>query len=412
MGLDKVFELGKKFLDDKKVQREADEAAKAEELKKDSQEPEKKEPVEKKEEPQEPLKKEPVVELNEDEEDSLLERDEQELSDDEKAKKVELARLRDEESAEIKIARVKRKSEKRINNLVDKLKNLDSTRDAEKKALSEKITALEAKLDGLAKPSVDQGYVDAEKTRIAQYLEEDKNLPKEQRREMTAEEWEELNEENPLEAQRWVQRNESRRKDDREADVMKDTAKDNADKFIGKQNESVARMLTKYPNTRPTARVEELKAEGKGLAEVQETLNKEFPEYEICDKIVKENPDWIQKENFGDLVLAELDKRIADYKKPEPKEEPKLFTEEEVQKKIEEATKMESTRRENVDTSITSTRNGSNVLNKVPQNKSEKLAELEKIYVKAGKDPALAAIRLEERAKIPGATNYDPLTDK
>ena len=112
----------------------------------------------------------------------------------------------------------------------------------------------------------------------------------------------------------------------------------------------------------------------------------------------------MKDENFGDLVSAEIEKKIKPGKKPEEK---KMYTEEEVNERVEKAKKLEEERRGRVDNIPgASTYSNKSLMNNEP--KSKRLINLEAEYVKVGLDPALAKTRLIARSKIPGIRNYDP----
>ena len=240
--------------------------------------------------------------------------------------------------------------------------------------------------------------------RILAEMAEDQDKPYAQRREMTKEDWESWHDEEPLEAQRWVTKNEQRRIDlQREAETRaKMSVK--AEEFLGEQSKSVERLTNKFPNIRPKDKVLELKAKGLTKDEIHTVLENEYPEYALCTKIVEENPDWINSIDFGDKVAVELEKRMADNKVTKPN--PRLYTEEEVAKIKENALKTEADRRASVDESNSSTVGG-HVITKVAANKTEELQQLEALFKKAGLDPAKAKDNLARRKSL-GLNNYDP----
>lgn len=342
------------------------------------------------------------------EEEQILEKDEEELTPEEKERVKELSEKLAKESVEQRLKRHHRKTEKRINKLVSRLKSAEEKTSKEKEALALEIATLKEELSNIKKPQEEADQSKAITEAINKMIDEDANKPREQRREMTKDELNEWLLEDPADAHEWMIERDKRREELKKPKIDP-KERELANEFIKKQNESVENMVKKYPGTRPKERVLELKGQGKNAEEIHQILLKENDEYRICDEVVKANPDLLTKIDFGDLVAAEIEKRLKT-----KKDDKKLFTEEEVNARIEEAKKMEAERLSRVDEGAAhSTTKGANQTGASSTGKkSAFLKQLEEEYVRAGLDPAKAAVRLQERAKIPGTSRYHPSMDK
>ena len=91
---------------------------------------------------------------------------------------------------------------------------------------------------------------------------------------------------------------------------------------------------------------------------MNEILREKYPEYKLCDDIVKNDPDILTKADFGDIIAKKLKETLKapSEKAPSKKDEKRTYTEEEVQQRIKEAQEMERQRLENIDAGDSSTR--------------------------------------------------------
>jgi hypothetical protein len=248
-----------------------------------------------------------------------------ERTEDEKKRALVLeeeARKREEEklSAEDKIKRIQKQSQERIDELVNRLKQIEdkSSKDAqdlrkelelqkqENENLSKKLTSLDKKDET---PNL---LKQKEEERLRKYLDEDKEKPREQRKEMSREQLEEWLLEDQVAAQEWISERTLRRSRDRSMDIRTQDKDKFVKDFIGKQDESNKRVLIKHPELDTAARESELKSQGKSDKEIQETLCQENEKYRVSTEIVKENPEkYLTKENGPELVATEMERRIA-----------------------------------------------------------------------------------------------------
>jgi len=400
MSLETVLELGKKKLGDLLAgKQEAEEVKKVEETKKAE------EVAEPKQKTAEEIQTE---EAADDSDEDLLDKPEDQLEEEEKTKVEEIKEKRKGEPTDKQLARKLKKAEKKISKMFGRLKDLERAKETGDTVHETEIASLKSEIAIATTPVVERNAVQAEEQRVLTEITEDKEKPYVERREMTKEDWETWNDEDPLAAQRWVAKNEQRRVSLQNESATKAEMAEKAEEFLAEQDKSVKRLTEKFPNVRPEAKVLELKEKGLSKSEVLDVLESEYPEYAICDQIVKENPKWMEAIDFGDKVAAELEIRLAGAKETKPT--PKLYTEDEVAKIKEDALKSEADRRESVDESNSST--AAHVVTKPIGSKSDHLQKLEALFKKAGLDPAKAKANLDRRTEMGLGGIYDPSQDK
>jgi len=246
---------------------------------------------------------------NEAEEKRILEAKEEELTDDDYAQKqkiVEARKVAKEAEREANI-------QKRIDQIAGELKAERNERSKDK----EKIAALEAELKKLGNASGEtQDEIEKlEAARVEKYVEADKALPKEKRREMSDEDLTEWMIEDMAGANRWLAKQELRRERERDADAARLNGGSDADRqaeaIIAKQAGSRSRAEAKHPELNVTARVSALQAEGKTEREIQATIFAENPKAKLAAEIIQSNPDkYLLAENGPEMVVEEIEKRM------------------------------------------------------------------------------------------------------
>jgi len=293
------------------------------------------------------------------EEEALLEKEENLLTEDEKKKKEEILKKEESLPNNQKILKGLKDALKRIDKLTGKNKELEFNL---KKAIEDKerkIAELENKIKSIYEPKDDINLIldKQEEERIAKYLEEDVKKPREQRREMSKDELEIWFAEDPVEAQRWMIRQDKRRDFERNENLKKIKESSVAEEFLQKQAQSVSRLISKYPNSRPDARIMELKGQGLSEKEIVKKLESEFEEYKIVNDLVNENPNLLERIDFGDFVISELEKRLKPKDQKSDNKNKPFYTEEEVQKAVQEALDAEKKRQASVDEGVRSNMN-------------------------------------------------------
>lgn len=219
----------------------------------------------------------------------------------------------------------------------------------EAKAAAEELKRLREENEALKKPSETIDKVSSEKERINKYVKEDAELPREQRREMVKEELDEWMYEDPSAAQEWIAERALRRRDEREQDRIREEASRRAEDVFKKQEASKQKLFDRFPQSNPKARVEELLRLGKTKEEIHDILMGENEHYRAVIEIARSNPEkYIASENGPELVMQEMEKKFAgkgEVKKPAGK----FYTQEEVDKMLEDAEEKANLRASGVD---------------------------------------------------------------
>lgn len=343
----------------------------------------------------------------------ILSEDDTKLAEADKRRKSELVKAKEAEEAtpEAKIKRVQEATQKRI----DEIKSEQLAK--ENKTASE-LAALKAELEELKKPKQVEDIkakVKREQAELqAKYVEEDKSKPKEERREMSKDDLDSWYLEDPVEATKWIQRNEYRRmRDSEKAEEAASKPVDNtaekqrlAKEFADNQNKSRAKLIEQFPKLVPSVEViNRIRTElGQPLnvrldAEQLKAFNKEYAkeceEFRLVQELVAENPkEYLEKTNGPELIADEIKKRLN--KSPAKR----VFTEDELEAEIK--------RRKLVDgEGITSTNGGKRIVEDKNKNKSELRQKQEAIARKAKISMEDLDKTIERRRHIPGAGSFD-----
>lgn len=216
------------------------------------------------------------------------------------------------------------------------------------KSIADELKRLREENEALKKPAETVDKVSSEKERINKYVKEDAELPREQRREMEKEQLDEWMYEDPSAAQEWIAERALRRRDEREQDNIRDVASKKADEVFKKQEASKQKLFDRFPQSNPKARVEELFSLGKTKGEIHDILMGENEHYRAVIEIARSNPEkYIASDNGPELVMQEMEKKFAG--KGEVKPAGKFYTQEEVDKMLEDAEEKANLRASGVD---------------------------------------------------------------
>ena len=338
----------------------------------------------------------------------ILAAKEEELSKEDKDRKAELVKKQDERlSTEEKLKKFQDSTQKRIDELVSKSKEQADLSSKEKEALQKKIAELEIELKKSKEPAQQVSEAEAEKKevseRIAKYIEEDKALPRGERREMPRDELEDWLLEDMLSAQEWLSERTFRR--NRELSEVREgkVKKKFVSEFIGKQNESEKRTLVKYPELDVSKRLEELKVQGKSSEEIRSIIFSERPKYKAYLETFEADPGkYVNAENGPELLVVEMEKRLNIHRPVEQSSEiEKLRKEkEEAEKRVLEA-ETELKRIQGLDEGLGVDGEGKPI-------KKENLTEFQLEQLRLAKKAGLSSERLKAAIKrregIPGAT--------
>lgn len=305
----------------------------------------------------------------------IMEADNESLNEDELARKNDLIEKEEEAlSTEAKIARIKEKTQKRIDQLTAELKGEKESRTEDK----QKIEYLESELSNLRQSLEESGSIEKPQDKveatleanIAKRQEEDKDLPFAERREMSDDDLEQFLLEDMVGAQKWLARRELRHDKER-------TNLANSHKAVGDIQAKTKAFYDKFPGCNQEARHRELLSQGKTSQEAMDIICKESPEFKTMIDIFREKPELADVNNpdAPELTTKEMEKRLE-------KTTPRMYSEEELEAAKQEAIKAEQERQANIDTAVTN----SNQANRSPSEyeKQPWFSEGLKLYIKAG----------------------------
>lgn len=383
---------------------------------KTSEEAKKAENKDSKEQATKPPEANPVKEAEDKakQDEEILSKEESELTDEQKTRKSEL--LKEKQKSEDKVEERKKEIQKEIDVLISNKKAIEAELGDVRK-LSERISKLESELAESKKPKEQEDLATKVKkeqqARIDKYSEEDRSKPREARREMSKEELEDWLLEDLTAATEWmadrsVRRSEEKKEIAKALDKSFDVdVKKTAEEFIKKQNESLKKLVDRFPKVVPSKeRLAELK--GKSQDEIDKILSDESEEYRLCLDIARSDPKYVSLVNGPELVMEEMEKRLKDKNKSDSI----TLTKAELDKKIKEEAEREIQRRASLDEGITST--GGKKM-ETTEKKSEFRIEQERIARKAGIPMDKLDEAIKRREHIPGARftnreNYDKVS--
>ena len=329
-----------------------------------------------------------------------------------KLKEAEAQAKKDEEilakkDEELDVEQKKRKAEivekdkksnvqKRIDELVAKTKELEADREAtkaERDAVKTELDGIKKKLSMTPDDEVKEKVKSVLSERRKKALEEDSNLPKEDRREMAKEELDEWLLEDYEGATDWIARRSLRRAEEEKSFRQDEAATKRASEIKAKQEDSARKAFAKHPELDIEDRKAELVKQGKTKEEIRAIIVKDNPKYKLALEILEENPQkYILAENGPELIAAELEKRLT-------KKEPEGNSEIEGLKKRLAALEAENETLKNLDNGITSSREGT------PPDGQE--TELDKQRVKLAAKLGLSPERIKKRVAERVKQGYD-----
>ena len=255
----------------------------------------------------------------------ILDTPEDELDEEQKARKEEILKAKKPDKPEEKKPDDQDRLNKRFGELTGEIKDLKT----EKTQDRDKINELEKQLGEVNEklnPPKEDVEKKAEGERVKKYLEDDKDKPREKKREMSKEDLEEWLLEDNVSATEWLMERSLRRSGEKRAFRGSQEAKKSVDKLTAEMEKSSKRVETKHPELNTREKIKELKEDGKTDKEIHLILYKENEKYRLMYDIMKEDPKKYWVENGPELLAKEMEKRIG---KPSGKKE---FTDEELEK--------------------------------------------------------------------------------
>ena len=268
----------------------------------------------------------------------------------------------------------------------DKDKNAD--KDARIKTLEGELADVKTTLSMTPDDLFNKKVKEESVLRISKQIEEDKDKPREERREMSKEALEEWLSEDLVDAQRWISKNTFKRtiEDDAYREMM--VSAKNQKKLYDKQKPYKDKVMAKHPELNTSEREKALETEGKKPKEIHEILVKENEKYRIVFEIVKENPTkYLHADNGPELVEIEMEKRLG---KPKEKEGEESAIDKLVKQVADLATELE--RVKGLDVSLASNRSP---VKKEDTNEMDK--KQSDLASEVGLDPKKIATRVKAR---------------
>jgi hypothetical protein len=302
---------------------------------------------------EEKLKEEAAIKAKEvlakDKEDEIiLSKKEEELDEAQKKRKSELV---DKEK--------KSNVQKRMDELSGQIKALENDRNsnkAERDSLKTELDGIKKQLHQTPEDKTKEKVKKELSSRVAKYLEEDKELPREDRREMTEEELEEWLMEKPAAAQDWIAGRRIRRYREEETLKRDEFLNTKASEVMGRFTKQYEAQISKHPELDISKRKAELEKEGKSKPEIRKILGEENPKWESFMKIFESDmTKYIEDEDGPARIVEQMEK------KSNPEEKNTKI--EELEKQIADL-KADNDRLSGLDTEVSSTRH---VEPKIPQ---------------------------------------------
>lgn len=285
-------------------------------------------------------------EIKNDEE--LLKAEDKDLTEQEVVKKQELIKAQEAaKTPEQKLQEWQDKTQKRMDVLSGELKAEKEGRrqDAETiRILESNIAALKGDLEksgSVPTESAKQKQTDAE--RYATMAEEDKALPKNERREMSKEDLEEFILEDMVGATEWISERDYRRRQEREVRKSSHTAATTI-------AEKSKKFFTEFPKCNQEARQKELEATGMTADKAIETVMAENPDFKLMMELLRDNPSFRDPNSGPELLAAEMKKRNSAGTTGKPNKDG--YTQEELDQAKADAIKAEQERLSRIDTGL------------------------------------------------------------
>ena len=241
------------------------------------------------------------------------------------------------------------------------------------KTLEKTISDLKGDLENSG--SIESESVKNEKTDEGLYMkmvDEDENLPREKRREMSENELEEFLLENYTKANEWIVRRELRR------DKIR-TERKNSRQAAENINSKAKQFFAEYPGCNAGfAKQKELISQGKTEQEAIEIISADNKDFALMMELFKEDKKYSDPNTGPELMSVEMKKRKSG------KESKETFTKEEVDQMKKEAIEAEQQRVASIDQGITSS-----VANTISDSTPEYKEGL-RVFIAAGKRKGMA----------------------
>jgi hypothetical protein len=246
----------------------------------------------------------------------LLSKKDEEIKDEaEKKRKTELLEKRAKEedaklSAEERIEKIKAATQKRIDELSNKLKETQDKSSKEAQVLRQELETLRKEKEAPREEDVLTLVEREESERVRKYLDEDKSLPLDRRREMPDEEIDEWLLTDQKAAIAWIQRREFRREIEKRQNLLLKQQEGVSKKLFERQTQSYMRVLEKHPELNIVARKKELMDGGMSEDEAISEIRKDNKKLHIMLDYSEKHPELKTNPQAPELAMKEMEKLL------------------------------------------------------------------------------------------------------
>ena len=211
------------------------------------------------------------------------------------------------------------------------------------------------------------------------YIEEDKHLPREQRREMTREEYEEWSVDDNSSATDWKVKQALRADKERSRDYDEAVAKTKVDSILRQQQISRLRLEARHPELALDGIKAKLKSEGMDEKQIHDKLYSENQKYKVVFDLIQSDRDFAEKVAFDpkgpEILEKEMIKKLSEIKPNQEISEVEKLKQQIAE--LQETIGIEKERQERLDEGIVS-KKGARVMDKTPQ-QVQNSAEVDKV---------------------------------
>lgn len=243
----------------------------------------------------------------------LLSKKDDEIKDEaEKNRKKELLEKREKEeesklSAEDRIKKIKSETQKRIDELSNRLKETQDKSSKEAQALRQELEILRKEKEAPKEEDILTLVEREEAEKVRKYLDEDKSLPLDKRREMQDEELDEWLLTDQKAAIAWIQRRELRREIDKRQNLILKQRDGVSKKLFERQTQSYMKVLEKHPELNIVAKKKELMDGGMSEDEAIASIRKENKKLDAMLDYAEKHPELKTDPQAPELAMREME---------------------------------------------------------------------------------------------------------
>lgn len=300
----------------------------------------------------------------------ILSKKDEELDEAGKKRKIELLKVKQDVEDKEKKSNV----QKRFDELTAKIKDLENDRNstkAERDTLKGELDGIKKQLSMTPDDKVKAKIKKEMSDRLNKYSEEDKELPREDRREMTQEELSDWIDEDRISAQEWITKRTLRRVGEENHLKREEFTNRKALEVMDKFDKSYQKVIQKHPELDITKRKAELEKEGKSKEETRNIIASENPKWKVFMEIFEGDINkYLDSEDGASKIAEEMEKRLE-----KPKDDKSNTEIEDLKKQLSDL-KVENDRLQGLDLEVTSTRHAEPLASKTEiEKKTEELGE-------------------------------------